>query len=213
MTSFLDKGLRMKNIQVAVIVSIALIICSSILNIGGIHSLITMSETNTDKNILIVDGGKIRLGKVNSERERLNILIYMNSNDTPLFNVASTSVEGLKNYSLKDEKPIIDIENMPPEDALNEFNKQLSDFVALINKEKSDSEKITTEQLISKNGFAVRVSSEILYNSELAGKFPLSIDEKISTVDSKTPLFGAVASTIREVAKETADAHKANTFM
>ncbi|ENO3037851.1 hypothetical protein ACTT3R_000567 [Enterobacter ludwigii] len=197
----------------AAIISVSLIISASILNINGIHSVLTESTKSPDTNILSVEGGSVRLGKVDAERETVNILVYIDANNAKLFHIGSESIESLKATETAQTKPIINIRNMPPSEALPEFRKQLTDFVALVNEQKSGKEKITIENLTSTAGFAVRVNSYITYDSALQGKFAMLTDEEEISIPKDKHILPEVTSVIKKVVGATENAHKINTFM
>lgn len=195
------------------IISAALVVSAAILNIDGLHRVLTDPVKSPDNNILPIEGGSVRLGKVDAEKENVNILVYIGTDNTKLFHIGSESIEAFKNADSAKTKPIINITNMPPSQALVEFRKQLTDFLSLVNVQKSDKEKITIESLTSTTGFAVRVNSYITYDSSVQGKFSMLVDEQELSIEKDKQILPAVTKLINQVSSATESAHKLNTFM
>jgi len=191
----------------ATIISAGLIISAALINIEGIkHSF----SPDPSQNILNVEGGAVRLGKVNSEREFIEVTIYMGKESEIRFDL---SPEVATQFGLKNETPVIHLTGISPESAEQEFKQQLKGFIQEVNSSKAEKDKIKGLDITSTVGFAVKIESRIVYGSELQGAFPLTVDSRTFTIEPNQSLFKPVDAALAEVITNIKQSHKQETFM
>lgn len=197
----------MKKSFTASIISLSLIISAIIINADGLKHL---NDKNTNDNIIQIEDGTVRLGRVDSERELIDLTVYLGKEKSVYFDMPNSTI---KELGLTPPTYVIHLKNTAPSEFKHNALKQLNEFLTEINANISPDKKITAERLISPNGFAIKIQSKIIYNSTIQGDFPLTIEDKDVTIENNALLLPSLSKIIDESITEIKKAHKEQSFM
>lgn len=168
------------------LIASSVIISSAIISMANIEHFITDRE-----NILILENGKVRLGKVYEENVTTNFHVINKSDNTDLINITAQT------------KDIYDKSESYIKDQIDAINKNGGVPDKDGKKTKLDYQSVnwTTDAIVKK-------TTTVTYRSEYSNNFTLTIDASEETIPAGTTPISTVVQSLQDYSKKMLDEYQ-----